>query len=82
MTSSLTLNHALLALAVAALVYGLWQVSIVARNAGPKHGRGTPGYARARTARRATVWSLALALVLFAAAFLVETGGGSVEGLR
>jgi hypothetical protein len=66
MPADLTLGHILMALAGLAAVHGLWQLAILARYRGPGHGRGTPGYARRRDARRYAVWSLAAAALLLA----------------
>jgi hypothetical protein len=64
--SPLTWGHLLIGLALIALLYTVWQLVIWTRYRGPGHGRGTPGYARARDARRYGAWSLLIA-VFFAA---------------
>jgi hypothetical protein len=72
--AGLTLGHALTALAALAVVHGVWQLSILARYRGAGHGRGTPGYARARDGRRYAVWSFAAAAFLIALAGLTPLG--------
>jgi hypothetical protein len=72
MTFALTWGHIFIALAALVGLNALYQASIWRRHAG--HGRGTPGYARARDGRRYAVWSLVLALILVAA--------GGLTGLR
>lgn len=70
MPDPLTWGHLLIGLALLALFYAAWQLVTLARYRGPGHGRGTPGYARARDARRYGAWALAVAILLVAAAYL------------
>ena len=65
-----TWGHVLMLVAALAALYGLVQLVTWLRYRGPGHGRGTPGYARARDGRRYAVWSFALAALLLAAACL------------
>ena len=62
-------GHLLIAIAALVGLYGLYQGAIWRRHAG--HGRGTPGYARARDGRRFMVWSFALAFLLVVAGLTV-----------
>jgi hypothetical protein len=64
MPAAFTWGHALLALAALAGLFALAQAVTWRRHAG--HGRGTPGYARARDGRRFMAWALVVALVLVA----------------
>ena len=66
MPHPLTWGHLLIGLAVLALLYALWQLVTWARYRGAGHGRGTPGYARARDGRRYAVWAVLVALLLAA----------------
>ena len=66
MPDPITWGHALVALAALAALYGLLQLAAWARHRGPQHGRGTPGYARARDGRRFAIVSFALAALLLA----------------
>ena len=59
----ITLGHALMLAGVLAALYGAWQLLVFLRHRG--HGRGTPGYARARDARRFALWSLAAGALLY-----------------
>jgi hypothetical protein len=74
MPETLTLGHVLLVLTALAALYGLTQFALSMRYAGPEHGRGTPGYARARDARRYTIWGGALALAFLLLAQLTPLG--------
>lgn len=64
MPASITVGHLLMLAGLLAGLYALYQASIALRHR--SHGRGTPGYARARDGRRYAIWGLALALLLFA----------------
>ena len=65
MPDPITLGH-LLMLAGAALIVAAGFLAVTAlRWRG--HGRGTPGYARARTSRRQSLYAGILGLLLFAA---------------
>ena len=59
---SFTWGHALIALGLLAALFALGQAITWRRHAG--HGRGTPGYARARDGRRFMAWALLVALIL------------------
>ena len=72
MPQTLTLGHVLLVLAVVAALYGLVQFALSMRYSGA--GAGTPGYARARDARRYTVWGGACALAFLLLAQLTPLG--------
>jgi hypothetical protein len=74
MPETLTLGHVLLVLTAISALYGLTQFALSMRYAGPEHGRGTPGYARARDARRYTIWGGALALAFLLLAQLTPLG--------
>jgi hypothetical protein len=60
----ITWGHLLVLLAALIGLYGLVQLVTWARHRG--HGRGTPGYARARDGRRYATWSILTALILLA----------------
>ena len=70
----LTLGLVLHALGGAAALYALTQFALSVRYGGPGHGRGTPGYARARDARRYTIWGGAAGLALILIAQLTPLG--------
>ena len=70
MISGLTVAHLLTALAAAAALVALMQYAAARRHAVP----GTPGYARARDARRYAVAAGGAALILFALAWLTPFG--------
>ncbi|HEX9947914.1 MAG TPA: hypothetical protein VGA98_10275 [Allosphingosinicella sp.] len=74
MPETITLGHVLTALAALAALYGLVQFAVSMRYTGPGHGRGTPGYARARDAKRYTIWGAAAVLLFFALAWLTPLG--------
>ncbi len=78
MPTTLTLGHILgLATAICLLVAVLEAVRWARYR---DHGRGTPGYARARTARRAFLYALAIALALAAIACFTPVGRISMAG--
>jgi hypothetical protein len=62
----ITWGHVLMAAAALAALYGVVQLAIYLRYRGPSHGRGTPGYARARDGRRFAIWSFAAGALIFA----------------
>ena len=62
-----TWGHVLMLAGLIAGLYGLVQLATWWRNLGPGHGPGTPGFARARDARRYAAWSIAAGALLFAA---------------
>jgi hypothetical protein len=66
MPETITWGHVLVGLALLAGLYAVVQLVTWARYRGPEHGRGTPGYARARDARRYAIWAIAAAAVLAA----------------
>jgi hypothetical protein len=72
--SPLTLGLALHILAGLCALYALVQFAVSQRYSGPAHGRGTPGYARARDARRFTIWAGALGLAFLLLAQLTPLG--------
>jgi hypothetical protein len=74
MPQTLTLGHVLYLLTALCALYGLTQFALSMRYAGPQHGRGTPGYARARDARRYTIWGGAAALLFLLLAQLTPLG--------
>ena len=61
MPAMITLGHLLMVLAALALLMAIGFVVGAMRHRG--HGRGTPGYARARTNRRKAVYAMVLSLV-------------------
>ena len=73
---TLSVGHLLVALGAAAGLHALYQASIWRRHAG--HGRGTPGYARARDGRRFAAWSVAIAFLLLAAGALTPLRDASL----
>jgi low temperature requirement protein LtrA len=60
----ITWGHVLMLLALVALAYGALHLTRYLSYR--THGRGTPGYARARDGRRFAIWSVAVAALLFA----------------
>ena len=72
MPETLTLGHVLLVLTALAALYGLTQFALSMRYSGA--GAGTPAYARARDAKRYTIWGGALALVFLLLAQLSPLG--------
>ena len=60
----ITWGHVLMALAALAALAAIWYGLSWYRHRGT--GRGTPLYARARDARRATIWSSVAAVILAA----------------
>jgi ABC-type Fe3+ transport system permease subunit len=62
--SGLALGHVMLAAALLAALFGLWQLSIWLRSR--DYGRGTPQYAHGRDGKRYAIWSFALAFILAA----------------
>ncbi len=81
MPDPITAGHVLMAAAALAALAALAQLVGWLRHRGFE--RGTPQYARARTARRSVLYALAVAAVLFAAgcftplADMALTGGGA-----
>ena len=71
---TVTLGHILYALAGLAALYGLTQFALSQRYSGAGHGAGTPGYARARDAKRYTIWGGAAALLFLLLAQLTPLG--------
>ena len=67
MPDPITLGHLMLALGVAALVAAGWFLLAASRYHGPEHGRGTPGYARARLDRRKALYAGIVGALLLAA---------------
>jgi hypothetical protein len=74
MPETITLGHVLILLTALAALYGLIQFAVSMRYTGPGHGHGTPGYARARDAKRYTIWGGAAALVFLLLAWLTPLG--------
>ena len=68
MSGPITFGHLLAALGALVLVYAALQAVTWLRHRG--YGYGTPQYARARDGRRFAAWSIAVALILFAAGCL------------
>ena len=64
----LAIGHLLMLAGFLAALWGVWQLGVFLRHRG--HGRGTPGYARARDARRFALWGLAAGALLYAAGCL------------
>jgi uncharacterized membrane protein YiaA len=64
MPETITIGHILMLLGLLAGLYALWQASIWLRHRGFIYG--TPQYARARDGKRFAVWSLVVAILLFA----------------
>ena len=61
----ITFGHALMLAGILAALWGAWQLVVFLRHSG--HGRGTPGYARRRDARRFALLGLAAGAILYAA---------------
>ena len=70
MPDPITLGHLLMLAGVALIVAAGFLAFAATRWRGPAHGRGTPGYARARTGRRKAVYAGILGLLLLAAGWL------------
>ena len=68
----ITVGHALMLAGVLAALYGAWQIAVFLRHRG--HGRGTPGYARGRDARRFAAWSIAAGALLYVAGCFTPLG--------
>jgi hypothetical protein len=64
---TITWGHVLMLAGLLAGLYALVQLVTWLRYRGAGHGRGTPGYARARDARRYAIWSAAAGALLYAA---------------
>ena len=67
MPDTLTIGHLMMALALLSAIAALAFVAAAARYRGDGHGRGTPGYARARSDRRKALYALTLGILLFVA---------------
>lgn len=78
MPATLTLGHVLGLGAVISLLVALLEAMRWARHR--DHGRGTPGYARARTARRAFLYALVIAAALAVIACFTPAGDISMAG--
>ncbi|TFI57970.1 hypothetical protein E2493_12300 [Sphingomonas parva] len=78
MLAEFTWGHLLTIVAAFVLLYAFGQAITWRRHAG--HGRGTPGYARARDGRRYAAWSLLVALLLFALGWLTPLAGTAIAG--
>ena len=76
MPDPITWGQALMLVAILAGLHGLWQATIWARHRG--HGRGTPGYARARDGRRFAAWSFAAAILLYLAGCFTPLAGMAI----
>jgi hypothetical protein len=77
MSGGFSFGNILLLLGLLCGVYGVVQLLILLRYRGPAHGRGTPGYARARDARRFAAWSIAAALLLLTIGAFAALKGGA-----
>lgn len=80
MPSPLTWGHLLVGLALLCLAYAAWQLVTFLRYRGPAHGLGTPGYARARDARRYGAWAILLALLVAAIGCLTPLCTAAIAG--
>jgi hypothetical protein len=78
MPATITLGHILLLVAAIDLIAAAGFATSAQRHAG--HGRGTPQYARARTARRAAFYALASAVILAAIGWLTPLRGIALMG--
>ena len=67
MPDPITIGHLMMALGLAALLATAGLVFTASRYRGPGHGRGTPGYARARLDRRKALYAAVLGVLLFVA---------------
>ena len=65
MPDPITIGHLAMALGLVALLAAAGLVLTASRWRGPEHGRGTPGYARARLDRRKALYALTLGILLF-----------------
>ncbi len=66
MPDPVTWGHLLMLAGLLAALYGLMQLMTYLRYRSPQHGRGTPGYARARDGRRYALWGLVAGALLYA----------------
>jgi hypothetical protein len=67
MPDPITIGHLLMALGLLALLGAAGFLLTASRWRGPGHGRGTPGYARARLDRRKALYAAVLGAILFVA---------------
>ena len=74
--SPLTWGHVLMALALLAFLYALVQATVYLKHRA--HGRGTPGYARARDGRRYALVGAAVGLLLLAIGCLTPLAQAAV----
>ena len=65
MPDPISIGHVLMALGLIAAIAAAWFMITASRYRGPDHGRGTPGYARARLDRRKALYALTLGIILF-----------------
>jgi hypothetical protein len=72
MPETITLGHALLLLALVALLFALLQTSVFLKHQGA--GPGTPQYARRRDGRRYAAWAALVVILLLALGFLTPLG--------
>ena len=80
MPEVITLGHVLILLAALALIVALSAIVTAMSHRG--HGRGTPQYARARSARRHAVYAIVVSLALIAGCLtplrdIALVGGGA-----
>jgi hypothetical protein len=80
MPDTITLGLVLHLLAGLCGFYALIQFALTQRYSGPAHGRGTPGYARARDARRFAIWAGAAGLLFLLLAQLTPLGDVVLTG--
>ena len=65
MPETVTAGHLLMLLGLFLIAAAIASFLSALRWRGPEHGRGTPGYARARTARRQALYALAAGILAF-----------------
>ena len=65
MPDTVTAGHLLMLLGLILVAAAIGLVLSGLRWRGPEHGRGTPGYARARTARRQALYAVVAGILAF-----------------
>ncbi len=81
MPATISLGHVLMVLAAIAAVVAVLNTSTALRYGRGRHERGTPQYARSRTARRTAFYALGFAL-LFAALYATPLCSVDLVSLR
>ena len=80
MPDPITIGHLLMALGLLALLGAAGFMLTASRYRGPGHGRGTPGYARARLDRRKALYAAVLGVILLVAGRFTPLAGLPLTG--